>query len=175
MSDSKSILGKRLSIHKYDTFFCSVANWHISVDLDLSLVPCPVCSKLTPTWYINDHLDRDCSQLHKQDIAKNTPQEAPKEVRSPPQQTPWTQASPQQSSRTQTSPQQNFLRQGSTQQSLLQTSPSKSAPAQQNLLKTGTPTKNESVSCNFQRDVPKAWWSRTIVSFFRSSIWAKRE
>ncbi|CAO3674038.1 unnamed protein product [Umbelopsis ramanniana] len=111
------------------------------------LVPCPVCSKLTPTWYINDHLDRDCAQLHKQDIAKDTSQEEPKEVRSPPQQTPWTQASTQQSSRTQTSPQQNFLRQGSTQQSLLQTSPSKPAPAQQSLLKTGTttPTKNESI------------------------------
>ncbi|KAH8548947.1 ATPase WRNIP1 [Umbelopsis sp. PMI_123] len=105
------------------------------------LVPCPVCSKLTPTWYINDHLDRDCSQLHKQETPKEAAKEVSKESRSPSQQT----------SRTQASPQQSFLKQGSSQQSSLkqnplQTSLSRQHPVQQSPLNTGSAIQNKNES-----------------------------
>lgn len=81
MSDTKSILGKIRSLHcrSHCVYHCvchcvclhSTHTHPFSVHLvPYHSVPCPVCSKLTPTWYINDHLDRDCSQLHKQDEQK---------------------------------------------------------------------------------------------------------
>ncbi|KAJ2963661.1 hypothetical protein NQZ79_g1390 [Umbelopsis isabellina] len=33
-------------------------------------VPCPLCSKSVPTWYMNDHMDRDCSVALGEEAAK---------------------------------------------------------------------------------------------------------
>jgi endogenous inhibitor of DNA gyrase (YacG/DUF329 family) len=33
-------------------------------------VPCPLCSKSVPSWYMNDHMDRDCAVALGEDAAK---------------------------------------------------------------------------------------------------------